>query len=243
MQQFRQIDGRMQNRLYIENLASDVAVTTLQELFGPHGFVMDVRLVSGSKAFQSHGFAFVTMATDESANAAMRALNGVQLHGLVVKVNVAGETGAAPVGSQAEGMRRMPKRNPKQEYRLKQRERVEASPFMADRFPHLKALKVMLEYYDATGLTKNGEMKCTINLKHARSVLWYACSAVECLGGDFDLTDVLEEVVAGRRKVATGELQCQGTQKRGNGERMPCQARLHYKLTLNYDRSGPVKAG
>lgn len=84
----------MQNRLYIGNLAGDVAASTLQDLFERHGFVMDVKLVRGEKTGQSTGFGYVTMATDEAARTAIGALNGANLHGLVIKVEEAGS--AAP---------------------------------------------------------------------------------------------------------------------------------------------------
>ena len=127
------------------------------------------------------------------------------------------------------------KRNARQEYRLKQREWVEASPLMAEIFPRLKRLTATLEYYDPTGTTQQGGLKCKLNVEHARSVLWFACPAVDCLGGDFDLSVALAKAVAGRRKVATGELRCQGARKRGDRERLPCQALLRYKLNMIYD--------
>ena len=84
----------MRNKLYVGNLAGDVAASTLQELFERHGFVMDVKLVAGREGGAGSGFAFVTMATDESARAAIRALNGASLHGVVIKVEEAWEEGA-----------------------------------------------------------------------------------------------------------------------------------------------------
>jgi len=129
----------------------------------------------------------------------------------------------------------VPKRNLRQEYRLKQREQIEASPSMATRFPRLKTLKVLLEFFDATGTTKNGEIKCSLNVEHAKAVLWFACPGVECTGGDFELSKALAEAVAAKRQVASGELRCQGTRKRGDRERVPCQTLLRYKLTLKYD--------
>jgi hypothetical protein len=127
-----------------------------------------------------------------------------------------------------------PRHNPREEYRLKQREVIEASPFMAKKFPRLKTLGVTLEYFDAAG-TKNGEMKCKLNVEHARSVLWFACPGGDCLGGDFNLTEPLADAVKGFRKTSIGELQCQGTRKRGDRERVACQTLLRYKLILNYD--------
>lgn len=129
----------------------------------------------------------------------------------------------------------MPKRNPRQEYRLQQRERIEASPLMVQKFPRLKALRVRLEYFDAAGTTKNGEMKCKLNVDHAKSALWFACRGVECTGGDFDLTEALAKAVARRLKLVTGELRCPGKRKRGDHEQVACQTLLRYKLNLNYD--------
>jgi hypothetical protein len=140
------------------------------------------------------------------------------------------------VASPGKGIARYARKsNPRQEYRLKQRERIEASPVLAKRFPRLKRLTVTLEYYDSTGTTRQGGMKCTLNVEHARSVLWFACPAVDCLCGDFDLSAALASAVAGRRKVAAGELRCQGERKRGDRERVPCQALLRYKLHCIYD--------
>ena len=83
----------MQNRLYVGNLAMDVAATSLQELFEPYGFVMGVKLISGNEPGKPRG-ALVTMATDESARAAIGALNGTDLHGVAITVKVAPEKGA-----------------------------------------------------------------------------------------------------------------------------------------------------
>ena len=127
------------------------------------------------------------------------------------------------------------KSNPRREYRLQQRVRIEASPVIAKKFPRLKALRVMLEYFDATGITRNGGLKCKVNLEVARSALWYACPGVECGCGDFDLSEVLAEAVAARRKVATGEIHCPGTRRRGDREPVACGTLLRYTLGLNYD--------
>jgi hypothetical protein len=126
-------------------------------------------------------------------------------------------------------------RNPRQEYRLQQRARIEASPLMAKKFPRLKGLRVMLEYFDSTGTTKNAGMKCRVNVERARSALWFACPGVECICGDFDLSEALARAVAGRRKAATGELRCPGTRKRGDREAVVCGKLLRYKLKLAYD--------
>ena len=127
------------------------------------------------------------------------------------------------------------KSNPQQEYRLKQRELVEAAPLMAKKFPQLKGLTVRLEFFDATGITKHSDMKCKLNLGHAKSALWFACPGTECTCGDFDVSELLAKAVAGRRKVAVGDLRCAGTRKRGDRVPVVCGTLLRYKLTLDYD--------
>ena len=128
-----------------------------------------------------------------------------------------------------------PKRSPRQEYRLKQREWIEASPSIAKRFPRLKGLKVTLQFFDAAGNTKQGEMKCNVNVDHAKAALWFGCPAGECASGDFDLSEALAKAVAARRKIAQGELRCQGTRKRGDREPVACGTLLRYKLNLIQD--------
>ena len=106
---------------------------------------------------------------------------------------------------------------------------------MAVKFPRLKALKVMLEFLDAAGSTRHAEIKCKLNVEHAKSELWYACPFVECTRGDFDLSEVLAKAVSGQRKVAAGELHCQGTRRRAGLESAACGTVLRYKLSLSYD--------
>ena len=129
----------------------------------------------------------------------------------------------------------VPKRSPRQEYRLKQREEIEASPLLAEKFPGLKALTVSLEIFDSAGRSKQGEMECRLNIERARSAVWFDCPGVECVGGDFDLSRALAAAVAAGQKVVTGELRCQGMRNRGKLESVACGSILHYQLTLNYD--------
>lgn len=129
----------------------------------------------------------------------------------------------------------VPKRSPRQEYRLKQRERIEASPLLSKKFPTLKNLKATLEFFDASGTTKHGEMVCKLKVEYARAALWFACPGVECSCGDFDLSQALAKAVTARRKVASGELRCPGTRKRGDREPVPCGTLLRYRLNLSYD--------
>ena len=132
-------------------------------------------------------------------------------------------------------MRTPRKISPRIAYRLKQRDRIQNSPPIAKKFPGLSTLTLNLTFYNPDGITRHGEMKCKLNLEHSRSILFVPCSGGECVGGDFDLSEVLAEAVAERRKVALGEIRCQGARKRPDRESVPCHALLRYKLTLAYD--------
>ena len=128
----------------------------------------------------------------------------------------------------------VPKRSLRQEYRLRQRERIEAAPLLAEKFPALKALTVALEFFDAAGASKQGEMQCRLNMERAKSAVWFDCPGVECFGGDFDLSRAVAAAVATGQKAVTGELRCHGMCHRGKLESVACGSILRYQLTLNY---------
>lgn len=106
---------------------------------------------------------------------------------------------------------------------------------MSEKFPTLKSLTVTLEYYDRSATTKNGGMKCKVNVQHAKSLLWFACPGGECVGGDFDLSEALALAVSSKKKTVSGEVRCLGKRRRGDKEQVPCQTLLRYTLNLNYD--------
>lgn len=126
------------------------------------------------------------------------------------------------------------KTNPRAEYRLRETQRVNSSPSLAEKFPKLKSMKVELSYFDPNGLNKTGEVRYQVNVEHAKSVFSFVCQNTECLAGDFDLSDVVAEAVTKRRKVVEGEIRCPGTRVRPREGKRPCHNLLRYKLTLAY---------
>ena len=125
-------------------------------------------------------------------------------------------------------------RNPKAEHREAQRQRVDEAVRLAEKYPHLKSLKVTLEFLDREGMTKRAEMKYSANLEHAKSVLVFVCPISECCGGDFDLTAKLAEVVSKRHTKVVGEVPCLGSHKKASGQLAPCRSLLRYTLNLAY---------
>lgn len=79
----------MSTKLFVGNLSYNVTENDLQDLFAQHGTVMDVSLMLDRMSGRSRGFAFVTMASKEEADAATEALNGTAVDGRNLTVNEA----------------------------------------------------------------------------------------------------------------------------------------------------------
>ena len=86
----------METKLYVGNLSYDVTKNDLQDAFAQHGTVQEVNVVMDKITGKPRGFAFVTMDTKESADAAIQALNGADWHGRALTVNEARAREARP---------------------------------------------------------------------------------------------------------------------------------------------------
>ncbi|HQY28815.1 MAG TPA: RNA-binding protein [Burkholderiaceae bacterium] len=81
----------MGTKIYVGNLPWRATDAQLSQLFGNHGEVVDAKIVTDRETGRSRGFGFVTMASDDAAQAAIRALNGYSLEGRSLVVNEARE--------------------------------------------------------------------------------------------------------------------------------------------------------
>ena len=79
----------MGKRIYCGNLSFKATEDEIRSLFSQHGEVTDVHLVIDRETGRSRGFAFVEMATDEQAKAAITALDGFRHQDRNLKVNEA----------------------------------------------------------------------------------------------------------------------------------------------------------
>lgn len=75
--------------IYVGNLPYDATEEQLRELFGAHGSVERVNLITDRMTGQSRGFGFVEMVDQAAAEAAIEAINGTELNGRTLNVNVA----------------------------------------------------------------------------------------------------------------------------------------------------------
>jgi RNA recognition motif-containing protein len=78
-----------QNRLYVGNLSFSSSETEIADAFGAFGTVQNVNLITDRETGRPRGFAFVEMASDQEAQAAMEGMDGQQLGGRTLKVNIA----------------------------------------------------------------------------------------------------------------------------------------------------------
>jgi RNA recognition motif-containing protein len=78
-------------KLYVGNLSYDTSEASLRTLFGPHGEVISVTLITDRGSGRPKGFGFVEMGTPEEAQKAKAALDGTQLDGRALNVDEAKE--------------------------------------------------------------------------------------------------------------------------------------------------------
>lgn len=79
----------MSSNLYVGNLTFSTTSADLQLLFGKHGEVTKAQVVTDRDSGRSRGFGFVEMTSSESAEAAISSLNGSNLDGRQLTVNLA----------------------------------------------------------------------------------------------------------------------------------------------------------
>ncbi|HVP20218.1 MAG TPA: RNA-binding protein [Spirochaetia bacterium] len=78
----------MNKKLYVGGLAYSVTDSQLRQLFASHGNVESAKVITDRETSRSRGFGFVEMGTQEEAEKAIAALNGTQLEGRNLTVNM-----------------------------------------------------------------------------------------------------------------------------------------------------------
>lgn len=79
----------MATKLYVGSLSFNVNNDQLKELFVEFGNVVSASVIVDRDTNRSKGFGFVEMETDQEAEAAIAGLNGKEVDGRAVVVNVA----------------------------------------------------------------------------------------------------------------------------------------------------------
>ena len=88
----------MSNKLFVGNLSFQTTENELQDAFAAYGTVTEANLMMDRMTNRPRGFGFVTMSTAEEAQSAIAGLNGKDLGGRAITVNVARPREERPAG-------------------------------------------------------------------------------------------------------------------------------------------------
>lgn len=77
------------NKLYVGNLPYSLNDQGIKDLFATVGEVIDAVVISDKFSGRSKGFGFVTMKDDATAEKAIKEMDGKEVDGRNIKVNVA----------------------------------------------------------------------------------------------------------------------------------------------------------
>ena len=76
------------NKLYVGNLPYTMNDESLGQLFAEFGEVVEAKVIADKFSGRSKGFGFVTMSDEDSAKKAIDAMNGKEVEGRGIVVNV-----------------------------------------------------------------------------------------------------------------------------------------------------------
>lgn len=77
------------NKLFVGSLPFSTTDDDLQDAFAAFGTVVSARVIMDRETGRSKGFGFVEMTTEEEAKAAIDGMDGKELGGRAINVNVA----------------------------------------------------------------------------------------------------------------------------------------------------------
>lgn len=83
-------------KIYVGNLSYHTTEEYLETAFSAHGTVQSVSVIRDRQTGKSRGFGFVEMDNEEEGSAAIEALNGMQLDGRTLTVNLARPRAESP---------------------------------------------------------------------------------------------------------------------------------------------------
>jgi RNA recognition motif-containing protein len=81
----------MSNKLFVGGLAWETNDSSLADAFSPYGEIVEARIITDRDTGRSRGFGFVTFENEAAAATALQAMNGRELDGRTLRVDVATE--------------------------------------------------------------------------------------------------------------------------------------------------------
>src|SRR6202789_2131579 len=95
----------MSNKLFVGNLSFNTTENALQDAFAAYGTVTETNLMMDRMTNRPRGFGFVTMGTADEAQKAIEGMNGKDMDGRALTVNVARPREERPAGGGGGGRR------------------------------------------------------------------------------------------------------------------------------------------
>src|ERR1700677_1614210 len=95
----------MSNKLFVGNLSFNTTENDLNDAFAAFGTVTETNLMMDRMTNRPRGFVFVTMSTAEEAQKAIEGMNGKDMDGRALTVNVAKPREERPAGGGGGGYR------------------------------------------------------------------------------------------------------------------------------------------
>ncbi len=84
----------MSNKLFVGGLSWGTSDSGLHDAFAAYGEVTDAKVITDRETGRSRGFGFVTFTNGDDAQAALNAMNGAELDGRTLNVDVAQDRGS-----------------------------------------------------------------------------------------------------------------------------------------------------
>ena len=81
----------MENKLYVGNIPFQLEEQQLEDAFAAYGSVKSVKIITDRDTGRSKGFGFVEMETEDQAQECVSNLDGKELNGRNIRVNIARE--------------------------------------------------------------------------------------------------------------------------------------------------------
>lgn len=85
----RTVKHHMSNKLFVGNLSFNTTENDLNDAFAAFGTVTEANLMMDRATGRPRGFGFITMSSAEEAQKAIEAMNGKEMDGRALTVNVA----------------------------------------------------------------------------------------------------------------------------------------------------------
>ena len=95
----------MSNKLFVGSLSWNTDDQGLHAAFSRFGEITDAKVISDRDTGRSRGFGFVTFATSSAAQKAVQEMNGAELDGRTLNVDIAQERGGGRGGNRGGGGR------------------------------------------------------------------------------------------------------------------------------------------